>query len=362
MKKNIAAVILMIMALVMFGCSSDERNYVENNPDTTRDASNSWLAGLITRVPVLFGVGDGLLTAGQVRSKGAMSGSSLYWINTIDGSATLIGDIGYSVNGIAYDAITNKLYGITSGIYASGSFKTPTDGGSELIEIDMATGAGSLIGPIISNKKDPYYYFSQPSFNALGTLYAINNTDKQLCTINVTTAEANCFNVKVDPYAQKANPEERGQAFNNFDVLTAIVPGVSADKEANIETDDDDSSGGARIYTFDPINNELNYQRPVYGLPYNMAPNGDFDPLTGLYWGLDSLDARFVLYDANVEGTGNLSGKNLLVIDMNNGTLMQTIPTIGNLNAVTFGYLDASTLIKMGSTSLIDFLCPNDPN
>ena len=330
MKKNIALVILMIMALIMFGCSSDERNHVENNPDSSRDGSNSWLLelGALTRVPVLFGVGDGLLTAGQVRSKGTMSGSSLYWINTTNGSATRIGDIGYFVEGIAYDAITNKLYGITSGIYASGSFKTPTDGGSKLIEIDMATGAGSLIGPIIPNKKDPYYYFSQPSFNSLGTLYAVNNTDHQLCTINVTTAEANCFDVSGDSFIG-VGPEVRGQAFNNIDVLNLIVPGVSAssdykDDDDLVTDDDDDSSGGARIYSFDMADKEFNYQRTVYGLPYNMAPNGDFDPSTGMYWGLDSLKyfVHVLLLDDDddlISGKDKARIQNLVSMGMDTG-------------------------------------------
>ena len=148
MKKNIALVILIIMALVMFGCSSNETNHFENNPDSSSSSASSWLSGLITRVPVLFGVGYGPSTSTQSRSKGGMGGSSLYWINTITGSATPIGDIGYEVNGIAYDAITNKLYGITSGTYRTIEFS------SQLIEINMATGAGSLIGTIIPNKKE----------------------------------------------------------------------------------------------------------------------------------------------------------------------------------------------------------------
>ncbi len=53
--------------------------------------------------------------------------------------------------------------------------------------------------------------------------------------------------------------------------------------------------------------------------------------------------------------------KNLLVINTNEGNLINTIPTIGNLHAITFGYLGASTLIKMGLNDLIDFLCPDNP-
>lgn len=343
MKKNIVVlVIFIIMALVMFGCSSGEKNYVENNPDSTRDNSNAWLAGLVTRVPVLFGVGDEFGPTGQVRSKGGKERSSLYWINTITGSATMIGDVGYLVEGIAYDAITNKLYGITSGSYKTTAFS------SQLIEINMATGEGSLIGTIIPNKKFSYS-FSQPSFNSSGTLYAVNNTDHQLCTINLTTAEANCFDVTGDSFIG-VDPEFRGQAFNNIDVLNLIVRGVSAPSE--YKGDDDDFSGGARIYAFDADHRSFNYQRTIHGLPYDMAPNGDFDPVTGIYWGLDSL---YYYGDDDDSAT-----KHLLMINIDDGSLVKKIPTIGNLHAITFGYLDASTLIKMGLNDLIDFLCPDD--
>jgi hypothetical protein len=359
MKKNIALVIFVIMALVMFGCSSGEKNYVENNPDSSRDNSNAWLAGLITRVPVLFGVGGGPLATGQVKSKGGMRGSSLYWINTITGSATVIGDIGYAVEGIAYDAITNKLYGITSGLYAPASYKE--SGRSQLIEIDMATGAGSLIGTITSGD-----YYSNPTFNALGTLYAVNNDDHRLCTINLTTAEADCFGNAAEAYVYKSSDDdddfgplqlkERGLAFNNIDVLYLIVP----DK---VKGEYKEPSHGARVYTYDADHMGFDYQRTILGLPYDMAPNGDFDPLTGLYWGLDSLyyygdddDDSISLLDDD----DDFAMKHLLMIDADGGNLVNTIPTLGNLHAITFGYLDASTLIKMGLNSLIDFLCHKD--
>jgi hypothetical protein len=351
MKKNIALVILIIMALVMFGCSSNEKKYVENNPDSSSSSSNAWLSGLITRVPVLFGVGGGPLAGDQVRSKGGIGGSSsLYWINTITGSATVIGDTGYCVEGIAYDAITNKLYGITSSLFRQA-------GGSQLIQIDMATGVGSLIGTITPGED----YFSNPTFNSLGTLYAVNNYRNQLCTINLTTAEAVCFGNAVADYKPALedddddfgplNLKNRGLAFNNIDILNLIVP----DLVKGEYKDDDDSSGDARIYTFNADHMKFDYQRTIHGLPYGMAPNGDFDPVTGIYWGLDSLSL------GNDDDDSSGSGKNVLVIDINNGTLIQTIPTLDNLYAITFGYLDASTLIKMGLNDLINFLCPKTP-
>ena len=330
MKKNIALVILIIMALVVFGCSSDEKNYVENNPDSLSSSSSSWLSGLITRVPVLFGVGDGPLTDQQVRSKGGMGGSSLYWINTITGSATPIGDIGYYVEGIAYDAITNKLYGITSDIYAVGSFKQ--GGGSQLIEIDMATGAGTLIADITGGRG-----FSHPTFDSSGTLFALSDppSDTNLCTIDVINGEANCF-----PSSLSGGPDYyRGLAFRK-EVLYHIL----------------ESMDYAVLYTVNTTDGTDNWIRNISGLPHNMAYNGDFNPVTGVYWGLGTPD-----YSGEENFKDGIS-QNLLIIDIDNGTLLNTIPTIDNLHAITFGYLNASTLIKMGLNDLIDFLCPSPNN
>ncbi len=91
------------------------------------------------------GKGDDELSAlaGQIDLFGAThytanvsNTSYLYKINSTDGSTTLIGDIGFKVDSMAYDAVTKKLYGITEGA------------GSQLIEINMTTGQGTLIAGI----------------------------------------------------------------------------------------------------------------------------------------------------------------------------------------------------------------------
>jgi hypothetical protein len=66
----------------------------------------------------------------------ASNTSSLYEVSTKDGSTKLIGDIGFKVNGMAYNPVTRKLYGITEGA------------GSQLIEINKANGLGTLIATI----------------------------------------------------------------------------------------------------------------------------------------------------------------------------------------------------------------------
>lgn len=62
--------------------------------------------------------------------------SHLYLVSTANGATTRIGDIGFKVNGIAYNSITKKLYGITEGA------------GSQLIDINMLTGQGTLVATI----------------------------------------------------------------------------------------------------------------------------------------------------------------------------------------------------------------------
>jgi|WetSurMetagenome_2_1015567.scaffolds.fasta_scaffold887821_2 hypothetical protein len=54
----------------------------------------------------------------------------------------------------------------------------------------------------------------------------------------------------------------------------------------------------------------------------------------------------------------------LLVIDMGNGTLMNTIPTINSLRAITFGYVDPITLASNEMVSLCNYLKDllNSPN
>ena len=71
----------------------------------------------------------------------------------------------------------------------------------------------------------------------------------------------------------------RGLAFNNIDVLHLIVPDLA---KAEYK-DDDDSSGGARVYTFDTANKKFDYQRtfPFLILPRHMAPTGPYEVQAG---------------------------------------------------------------------------------
>lgn len=64
---------------------------------------------------------------------GGSNNSNLITIDLATGSTTVIGSIGYNVNGLTYDSSTNTLFGSAS-----------SDVG--LLSINTTTGAGSLIG------------------------------------------------------------------------------------------------------------------------------------------------------------------------------------------------------------------------
>jgi len=345
MRNKIALVLLILTTLVMIGCSSGDKNYVENNLDSTSSGlSTAELAALI-QIPVLFGVGDTEYVDAQYKSDVIGGTSSLYWINTTNGSAAKIGDIGYSVNGIAYDSVTKKLYGITSNLLpgVSGNYKGPSVFiGSQIIEINIATGAGTIIGEISLNKDDSNLYFSNPTFNSSGTLFAWNNTDNTLCTIDLTNGMANPVGIPIFGLSQYF-----GLAFDNSNVLY-LIDGNNK-KGAAI---------GADVYMLDTSGGLASFVKTITGLPNDMAYNGDFDPITGKYWGLGTPD---YVFDASVKKEYT---QDLLVIDIGNGTLLNTIPTINNLRAITFGYVDPITLASNEMVSLCNYLKDllNPPN
>src|SRR5512133_757822 len=87
-----------------------------------------------------------------------------------------IGPVGYRVNGLEYDHTTGKLFATTS----QGDVNFP----SGLIEIDMATAAGTEIGPsglgVVLN----------PTVNAAGQMYAWTEDSDDLVTVDKSTGAA----------------------------------------------------------------------------------------------------------------------------------------------------------------------------
>lgn len=368
MKSKLVLVLLMLMTLAMFGCSSNETNYVENNPDSSSGSSSSGLSVLV-RVPVLFGVVNGPFTEQQVKKTGGTS--LLNVINTKDGSAVSIGDIGYRVNSIAYDFITNKLYGITSDMNntISGNYKNgiPATGShSQLIDICPITGHGTPIteitvdldmvktmlesipgmSPILSVRETG---FGSITFNSFGTLVAWTYITYEtpwdyqnlafFSTIDLITGVATPFSFFY------GGCYEGGIAFDNLNVLYLINRYYDPDVNTI-----DMSSGEVsfpRLGVIDDTAYRQEYGNQHLSIGYY---HGDFHPITGKHWSID-LNSSYT----------DVARRNLFVVDIKNLTIEDKIPTIDNLEAITFGFVDVNTLNLLGLTDLIDSLIPKDP-
>ncbi len=189
-----------------------------------------------------------------------------------------IGPVGYRVNGLEYDHVTAKLFATTS----SGDANFP-DG---LIEIDLATGAGTPIGAgagmLVNN----------PTVNSAGDLYAWTENSDDLVRLDKTTGVATVVGDSL------LDSWEHGLAFAPDGRLFFV-------------------NGDGEIFTIDPAT----------GVGTTFAPgaarahHGDFHPVTGLYWGIDEL------------GTGP---KSFRVIDMDAKTVAFGLPTADDLFAITF--------------------------
>ena len=104
--------------------------------------------------------------------------SSLYTIDETTGAGTLIGNIGYAVNALAFDPTSGKLYASTTAW--SGSF-------NGLLQIDTSTGAATEIGPFGSC----FWAILGLSFNSSGELFGWHNPfESDLVRINKTTGAA----------------------------------------------------------------------------------------------------------------------------------------------------------------------------
>ena len=95
---------------------------------------------------------------------------SLLTIDTTSGDMNIIGNMGYAMNGLAYDVTTDKLYGCAS-----------VSGNSILFEINYYNASVTQIGTICSGS------IIGIAANSHGNLYGINITDDKLYKINKTT-------------------------------------------------------------------------------------------------------------------------------------------------------------------------------
>lgn len=308
--------VLILLAFIMIGCSNsggtnpfdvannDSSDVFSDDSDDTSDASDAGILALLGQ-PLLFGVAhneelpEDLVKSDVTVDVDGSGTSSLYVINQLTGNAILIGDIGYRVTGIAFDITTMKLYGIALIPNPNSLVKRYTYV-SQLIEINTITGEGTPIGPSTGKLNNGL------TFNSSGTLFSWNVTDNALCTINLTTGQASSFS------SSGWGKYQYGLAFNNSDVLYLIYFYNNGSNHSAVVGKISTTTGAGT--------NMGEYQFSDYISAYN----GDFHPLTGQYWGID---------DDN-------SSLTVLSVDDNSVTLKNTIPTISNLESVTFGWMN----------------------
>lgn len=251
----------MVLAGLLAGCS--------NSDDP---------AAVDGRTVKLFGTTVGNRTMGD---------SILVQLSPEDGSfLQTIGPVGYYVNGLEYDPVHHKLYGTTS--------SNDPDFPDGLIEIDMATGAGTPIGAGAG------MYINNPTVNSAGEMFAWTEVSDDLVAVDTATGVATVVGDSgIDSY-------EHGLAFDNGDNLIFV-------------------NWDGEIYTIDPVSGEATSTASIG----QRAHHGDVHPTTGLYWGIDETWAY-------APGPGGQ--RNLLVVDVTAGTITTTFPSLDDLHAITFFY------------------------
>jgi hypothetical protein len=193
-----------------------------------------------------------------------------------------IGAVGYRVNGLEYDHTTGKLYGTTSSndpSFASG-----------LIEIDLATGAGTEIGTGTGAT------IMNPTVNAAGEMYAWSEDSDDLVRIDKVAGTAELVGESfLDTW-------EHGLAFDAQDRLIFV-------------------NGDGVIFQMDTTTGEATELASVNARMHH----GDVHPGTGAYWGIDETN-----------GTADGPERTLRTVNLATSTFTWGMPTADNLFAITF--------------------------
>jgi hypothetical protein len=217
----------------------------------------------------------------------------------------VIGPVGYSVNGLAWDMTTDKLYATTA--VGDVSFHG-------LITIDPNTGQGTPVNPAIVNYGldvtpgtlgSPVHSITIDSNgNAVGWYdeFGTGVTDT-FVTFNKTTGVATEFD------NTGLNTGQNGVAFAKHDLLWNI--------------DSPKVVGGVvtqTAYLLDPTNGQPLDERDVS--PPTPAALGDFNPVGNQYYGL-----KFTVFNPTTF---------LVVIDLKKGTVTTLAQTVDDLHVIAF--------------------------
>jgi len=217
----------------------------------------------------------------------------------------VIGPVGYSVNGLAWDMTTDKLYATTA--VGDASFHG-------LITIDPNTGQGTPVNPAIVNYGldvtpgtlgSPVHSITIDSNgNAVGWYdeFGTGVTDT-FVTFNKTTGVATEFD------NTGLNTGQNGVAFAKHDLLWNI--------------DSPKVVGGVvtqTAYLLDPTNGHPLDERDVS--PPTPAALGDFNPVGNQYYGL-----KFTVFNPTTF---------LVVIDLKKGTVTTLAQAVDDLHVIAF--------------------------
>lgn len=231
--------------------------------------------------------------------------STLVQLDPTNGALVkVIGPVGYTVNGLSWDASTDKLYATTAigDIIFHG-----------LITIDPATGAGTPVDVTVVNfglagNASPIHSLAIDSKGNMAAWYdefppPVGVTDT-FVTINKNTGVATEFD------NTGINTNANGLAFSKHDLLWNIdAPRLQPDGTVT-----------QTAHLLDPSNGQELDQRLV--TPPIQAALGDFDPVGNQYYGLNF--------------QGFLPETALIVVDLKKGTTTALGQTLDNLHVVAF--------------------------
>lgn len=229
------------------------------------------------------------------------------------GIVQTIGNVGYLVNGMTFDATTGTLYATTS--YVDGLFP------NGLLTINMTTGAGTPVGTGTGR------LVNVPACDAAGTLYGWTESGDDLVLWNKA---AGTVTVVGDSGLGTAS---QGLAFDNAGTLWLVNYGGSS-------------------YTMDTATGAASY----VGSIGTTAHHGTFHPVTGLYYGISSTSAPKDLVTANLTTTTVVSSvptdgtlHTLAFIGAPGGAAPPPVPTITNVSPTSGTTLGGTTVTITGT-------------
>jgi hypothetical protein len=224
--------------------------------------------------------------------------STLVQVDPRNGAlVTTIGPVGFTVNGLAWDATSDTLYATT----ALGD--TAFHG---LITIDLATGAGTPVDPTLVNfglPPDPQFVLGAPVHSI-----TIDSFGNMVGWYNRFGAGVTDTFVRIDKATGVATPFPNTGLFTRFNGLSF----AKHDLLWNVTT--------GTAFLLDPANGQP--LATVTLLPPSVAALGDFDPVGDLYYGLNF---------NSVTGTAFL-----VVVDVKKGTTTTVGQTVNDLHTLTF--------------------------